>query len=76
MDFEEKLKRLESISESLKKGTVGLDEAVTAFEEGMKLAKSLEKDLAKVERRVEMVVNENPAEGEKPVLELFPELSD
>lgn len=76
MDFEERLQRLESISASLKKGDTRLEDAVAAFEEGMRLARSLEKDLAKIERRVEIVVNEPRAEGEKPVLELFPELNE
>ena len=42
----------------------------------MKLAKSLEKDLARVERRVEMLTSEPLEEGGEPALSLFPELSD
>ena len=40
----------------------------------MKLSRTLEKELSRIERRVEILIN-NPAEtGEKPALDLFPEL--
>jgi len=74
MSFEDKLDRLEQISDALRKGNVSLENATAMFEEGMKLAKTLEKELAKVERKVEILVNEPQQEGEKPILELFPEL--
>lgn len=74
--FEERLERLEALSEKIRAGDLGLDEAVQTFEEGMRLAKQLEKELSKVERKVEILVNEPDEPGEEPVLELFPELSD
>lgn len=46
------------------------------FEEGMRLAKQLEKELSRVERKVEILVNEPEEPGEEPVLELFPELNE
>jgi exodeoxyribonuclease VII small subunit len=73
--FEERLSRLEEISEKMRTGSVTLDEAVSSFEEGIKLARSLEKDLSRIEKKVEMLINEPTKEDEKPVLELFPELS-
>ena len=79
--FEERLNRLESLSEKLREGKIPLEEAVSIFEEGMKLAKDLEKELAKIERKVEILVNE-PVKKEgagaaaEPVLELFPEEED
>lgn len=72
--FEERLQRLEELGDLLREGKIGLDEATKAFEEGVRLARGLEKELAKVERKVEILVNEPTEEGEKPVLELFPEL--
>lgn len=42
----------------------------------MKLAKQLEKELSKVERKVEVLVNEPDSPDEEPVLELFPELDE
>jgi len=74
--FEEKLERLEALSEKLREGKIPLEEAVSLFEEGMKLAKSLEKDLARVERKVEILTNEPVGEEEEPRLALFPELSE
>ncbi|TVQ98973.1 MAG: exodeoxyribonuclease VII small subunit [Spirochaetaceae bacterium] len=74
--FEERLHRLEELSDQLRDTALPLDDAVQKFEEGVKLARSLERDLTRVERRVQILVNEPDAEGEKPVLELFPELND
>ncbi len=74
-NFEERLERLEALSEKLRDGKLPLDEAVAVFEEGVKLAKSLEKDLNRLERKVEILTRE-PAEGEEsPPLSLFPDLS-
>ena len=56
--FEERLNRLEELSEKLKTGNVPLEEAVSLFEEGIKLARGLEKELSKIERKVEILVNE------------------
>jgi exodeoxyribonuclease VII small subunit len=79
--FEDRLNRLESLSEKLREGKIPLEEAVSIFEEGMKLAKDLEKELAKIERKVEILVNEPEKKGgsgtdTEPILELFPEEAD
>jgi exodeoxyribonuclease VII small subunit len=75
-NFEERLTRLESLSEKIRDGEVSLEEASEMFEEGIKLARGLEKDLSRIERKIEILVNQPTEEGEKPVLELFPELGD
>ena len=75
-NFEDRLSRLEKLSEKLRDGKIALEEAVQLFEEGMKLAKSLEKDLSRVERRVEILSREPTADDAEPPLSLFPELSD
>lgn len=74
--FEERLARLEEISEGIREGSVPLEEAAALFEEGVRLAKGLDRDLQRIERKVEQLVNEPTEEGEKPVLELFPELEN
>ena len=74
--FEDRLARLENLSEKIRTGDLGLNEALSTFEEGMKLAKQLEKELSKVERKVEILVNEPDTPDEEPVLELFPELDE
>ncbi|GAB6090995.1 exodeoxyribonuclease VII small subunit [Spirochaeta dissipatitropha] len=73
-NFEEKLERLEKINEELRNGKISLDAATSLFEEGIKLARTLEKELRSIERRVEILVKDPGTEDEKPVLELFPEL--
>jgi exodeoxyribonuclease VII small subunit len=70
--FEERLERLEKLGEQISKTDIPLDEALKAFEEGIKLARTLEKDLEKIDSRIEILMNsaEAPAD-ESPELELF-----
>ena len=74
--FEERLVRLEEISEQMQAHAIPLEEAVALFEEGIKLSRGLEKELAKIERRVELLINKPETPEVKPELELFPELND
>jgi exodeoxyribonuclease VII small subunit len=77
--FEERLNRLESLSEKLREGKIPLEEAVAIFEEGMKLAKELEKELGRIERKVEILINQpekKGAETVEPGLQLFPEMGE
>jgi exodeoxyribonuclease VII small subunit len=71
-NFEERLERLESLGEKIRQPDVPLDEAIKAFEEGIRIAKTLEKDLEKVESRIEILLNDAEApENERAELELF-----
>ena len=74
--FEERLKRLEEISQQIREGEVPLEKAAGLFEEGVTLARGLEKELDRIDRKVQQLINEPTEPGEKPVLELFPELSE
>ena len=74
--FEKRLERLEAIASRLREESLPLEEAIGLFEEGMKLSKGLDKELARVERRVEILTREPDAPGEEPGLELFPELDE
>ncbi|MDR0638771.1 MAG: exodeoxyribonuclease VII small subunit [Spirochaetaceae bacterium] len=56
-NFEERLGRLEELGALVKRNDIPLDEALAAFEEGIKLSRSLEKDLEKVENRIEILTN-------------------
>ena len=58
MKFEEKLKKIEEIAAALQKDDTDLEKAVSLYEEGMKLAKELEAELGKLERRIEIVTGE------------------
>jgi exodeoxyribonuclease VII small subunit len=75
-NFEEKLRRLEEVSSALKDGELPLEDALKKFEEGVKLARGLEKELSRIERRIEILINNPETENEKPELELFPELNE
>lgn len=55
--FEERLARLEDISEKIKEADVPLEDAFALFEEGVKLASSLEKDVEKLEGKVQLLIN-------------------
>ena len=70
-NFEERLTNLEELNEKMKEGSIALDEAVKIFEEGIKLAKGLEKDLSKIERKIEILVNKPETNDDEPNLELF-----
>jgi len=71
-NFEERLTRLETLGEQIRKTDIPLDEALAAFEEGIRLARALENDLEKIENRIEILMNsaEIPV-SESPDLELF-----
>jgi exodeoxyribonuclease VII small subunit len=71
-NFEERLERLEELGSKIRQSDVPLDEALKAFEEGIKLARAMEKELEKTESRVEILMNNPSAKAdEKPELSLF-----
>ena len=63
MTFEQKLARMEDISKSLSDPATDLQAAVGLYEEGMKLAKEVDDELAGIERRIEIVTSRP---GESP----------
>jgi exodeoxyribonuclease VII small subunit len=70
--FEEQLGRLEKLGEQIKKSDIPLDEALAAFEEGIRLARTLEKTLEKIENRIEILMNSTEISAdESPDLDLF-----
>ena len=71
-NFEQRLQRLEELGEQIRKTDIPLDEALAAFEEGIRLARTLEKDLEKIDSRIEILINSAEAPpDESPELELF-----
>ena len=90
-NFEEKLKRLEELSASIKKSDISLEDALKDFEEEKKKKKYMEKSLDEMESKIQILMN-NPdiSEEEKsadvkkqktktensPVLGLFDESSE
>ncbi len=54
--FEDALARLEEIVESLETGELGLEESLRIFEEGVALSRRCQGELARAERRIEVLV--------------------
>jgi exodeoxyribonuclease VII small subunit len=71
-NFEERLERLEALGAQIRKTDIPLNEALAAFEEGIKLARNLEKDLEKIDSRIELLMNNTEAMADDaPEMELF-----
>ena len=56
--FENSLKRLESIVAKMEKGELPLSESVKLFEEGIKLTRTLSKQIEEAERKVEILLKD------------------
>lgn len=54
--FEESIKELEKIVESLEKGDCGLSESLDLFEKGIKLSKECSDMLDKAEKKVSVLI--------------------
>lgn len=65
--FEEKLNRLETITNDIKRSDISLEDALKAFEEGIKLASGMEKELDQIEGKIQILMNEpNPVSKDNP----------
>lgn len=53
--FDDGLDRLEALVQQLESGSLGLEEALARFEEGVQLSQALQKQLAEAQRRVEVL---------------------
>lgn len=72
-NFEEKLEKLEKLSENIKQSDISLEDALKNFEEGIKLAKTLEKELDKMEGKIQILMNGEETKDGKVELGLFDE---
>ncbi len=57
--FEDAMQELESITAKLEKGDLSLDESVSNFEEGMKLAKKCNNILEEAEKKIKVLVQKD-----------------
>ncbi len=57
-NFEDELKKLEEISTKLERGNISLEEAITDFEEGIKLAKNCNLKLEEAEQRINILIQD------------------
>ena len=62
--FEENLADLESIVQKLESGDVALEEALTEFQKGMKLSKTLQDTLDQAEKTLVKVMQEDGTESD------------
>lgn len=71
--FEDNLKKLESLTSDIKRSDISLEEALKDFEEGIKLAKGMEKQLDEIEGKIQILMNEPEpmAKDNPPQLDLF-----
>lgn len=70
-NFEEKLKALEELTDDIKRSDISLEDALKDFEEGIKIAKNLEKQLDKMESKIQILMNSPENAETDPQMELF-----
>jgi exodeoxyribonuclease VII small subunit len=70
-DFEQNLARLEAIQTSVKSSDITLEESLALFEEGVVLARELEKELKEAEQRIEILTNPDLKDDEEPEFTLM-----
>lgn len=58
MNFEENLQKLEKLTQDIKRSDISLEDALKDFEEGIKLASGMEKQLDQIEGKVQILMNE------------------
>ena len=73
--FAENLAKLEELTNDIQRSDISLEDALKDFEEGIKLAGGMEKQLDEIEGKVQILMNEpNPMEkGNEPQFDLFSE---
>ncbi|MFT5419710.1 MAG: exodeoxyribonuclease VII small subunit [Candidatus Endobugula sp.] len=59
LSFEQSLNNLEILVEALETGDLPLEEALSTFEQGIKLTKECQQQLSKAEQKVLLLVGEN-----------------
>ena len=76
--FEENLSKLEELTNDIKRSDISLEDALKDFEEGIKLAAGMEKQLDAIEGKVQILMNEpDPMEdGNEPQFDTFSEQRD
>ncbi len=75
-NFEQDLQKLEMLGNNIKSSDIKLEEALKIFEEGIKLAKSMEKELDKIEGKIQILMNQPSMPEDKAELDLFSETGE
>ena len=58
MDFEQQLKNLEALVESLESGDLSLEDSLKSFEQGIKVARECQTALKQAEQKVEVLMRQ------------------
>jgi exodeoxyribonuclease VII small subunit len=72
LDFEQSMKRLETIVEELESGELTLEDSIARYEEGIKLSRRLQLVLDESEKRIERLVEKEGAPPTTEAMELAP----
>ena len=67
--FEDKLSTLESLVERLESGQLSLDEAMDAFEQGIKLTRDCQESLVTAEQKVQILMTKSGQQTLQPLPE-------
>ena len=66
-NFETKLEKLEQLTSDIKRADISLEDALKDFEEGIKLAAGMEKELDKIEGKIQILMTEpTPMDKDNP----------
>lgn len=68
-NFEELMKKLETITNKLEKENLSLDESAELFEQGMKISKECNSKLENAEKRITILLDTDPLKEESFVPE-------
>ena len=65
-NFEDSLAKLEEITEKLESGNLSLEESLTKFDEGVKLAEFCNKKLSEAQEKINLLLKKNGGLTEVP----------
>lgn len=72
MSYDKDIARMEEITNRLQDTSIPLEESIALFEEGVKIARKVEKELSEIERKIELLVTPPEDSTESPKMETFP----
>lgn len=73
--IENRISKMEEIAKALANPETDLQQAITLYEEGMKIAKTLDEELSNIERRIEIVTSKPGEDPSGVITEPFPDPS-
>lgn len=72
MTFEEKLAKLEELTAAIKNPDISIEDALSKFEEGIKLADTMKSEIDKIEGKIQVLMNQPSKKlNIEPQLDLF-----